>query len=242
MRLGYGPRTVLARVHLCIDGGEFWFLLGPNGTGKTTLLKALLGLLRPLAGSVQLHPEQARRDRIGYVPQHAELAPGLPTTVREFVLLGLVGISTSRRDRSNRLAWALEHVGLQGMERKDYATLSGGQCQRALVARALVRRPALLVMDEPTAGLDPAAENTLFSYIATLNQEECLTVVCVSHDLTTAARYASHVALFHERTVHTGPAREVLTHDNLARVYGVGLSVDWNFDEVPEGYPVGGIR
>ncbi len=205
LRLGYGTRTVLDRVDLRICCGDFWFLLGQNGTGKTTLLRALLGLLRPLAGEIHLHPVHARRDRLGFVPQRPELAPGLPTTVREFVQLGLVGMATTRHDRAERLAWALEHVGLQGMERHDYWSLSGGQRQRALVARALARRPALLVMDEPTAGLDPAAEESLLSYLARLNREQSLTVVCVSHDLATAARYASHVALFNQGSVHTGP-------------------------------------
>ncbi len=83
-------------------------------------------------------------------------------------------------------------------------------------------------MDEPTAGLDPAAEESLLSYLARLNREQDLTIVCVSHDLATAARYASHVALFNQGSVHAGPARDVLTRDNLAHVYGVGLSVDWN--------------
>lgn len=219
---------MLDQVQLRIYCRDFWFLLGQNGTGKTTFVRALLGLLRPLAGNIQLHSVQARRDRLGFVPQRPELAPGLPTTVREFVQLGMVGISASRHDRAERLAWALEHLGLQGTEKHDYWSLSGGLRQRALVARALVRRPALLVMDEPTAGLDPAAETALLSCLARLNREENLTLVCVSHDLATAARYASHVALFNGGTVHAGPAKEVLTRDNLAQVYGVGLSVDWN--------------
>ncbi len=232
LSLGYGPRTVLDRVELRIRCGDFWFLLGQNGTGKTTLLRALLGLLRPLAGTIQSHLVQARRDRVGFVPQRPQLSPGLPTTVREFVQLGLVGIAVSRHDRAERLGWALEHVGLQGMERHDYWSLSGGQRQRALVARALVRRPAFMVMDEPTAGLDPAAETSLLTCLERLNREQSLTVVCVSHDLAIAARYASHVALFSGGSVHAGPARDVLTPDNLAQVYGVGLSVDWNSAEI----------
>ena len=242
LRLGYGARTVLDRVELRICCGDFWFLLGQNGTGKTTLLRALLGLLRPLAGKIHLHPARARRDRLGFVPQRPELAPGLPTTVREFVQLGLVGIAVSRHDRAERLGWALEHVGLQGMERHDFWSLSGGQRQRALVARALVRRPALLVMDEPTSGLDPAAENLLLGYLARLNQEHNLTVVSVSHDLAIAARHASHVALFNEGAVHAGPARDVLTHDNLMQVYGVGLSVDWNSAESHRQSALGVVR
>ncbi|MEA3410030.1 MAG: metal ABC transporter ATP-binding protein [Pseudomonadota bacterium] len=230
LRLGYGSRPVIEAVDLRIIAGEFWFLLGQNGTGKSTLLSALLGLLRPQAGTIIRHPEFASRERIGFVPQRCGMNPNLPTTVREFVRLGLAGLRIDRKGRADRMAWALEKVGLQGHETENYWSLSGGQRQRVVVARALARRPSLLIMDEPTAGLDPAAETTLLGDIAGLNRHEGLTVICVSHDLATAARYASNVALFHGGHVQAGPAREVLTAENIARVYGVGLDVHWRND------------
>lgn len=243
LRLGYGAHTVIEAVDLRVQAGEFWFLLGQNGTGKTTLLKALLGLLLPQAGEIHMHPTLARRDRIGFVPQRCDLNASLPTTVREFVLLGLVGLRTRRKDRAERLAWSLEKVGLEGMAKKGYWSLSEGQRQRALVARALARRPAVLVMDEPTIGLDPAAETTLFEYLSAVNQDDRLTILCVSHDLATAARQGSHVALFHKAHVQAGPAREILTPTNLQRIYGVGLDVQWQTDNATSEVPIDpGIR
>ena len=219
--LGYGSGLILEAVSLTVKEGEFWFLLGQNGTGKSTLVKAILGLLQPQSGVIRLHADLKDRRQVGFVPQQPEINPTLPTTVREFVTLGLVGIHSRPRDTAQRLSWALERVGLMGMERQDYWSLSAGQRQRVLVARALARRPRLLVMDEPTAGLDPKAESTLMDYLDTLNRVEGLTIVCVSHDLTTAGRHASHIALFHGGKILAGSTEEVLTQDNLQQVYGV---------------------
>jgi len=228
LRLGYGSTTVLEDVDLRIGAGEFWFFLGQNGTGKSTLLNALMGLLRPRRGEIIGHRAHAGREHIGFVPQRCGMNPHLPTTVREFVGLGLAGLRTDRNGRTERLTGALEKVGLKGREKADYWSLSGGQRQRVVVARALARQPGVLIMDEPTAGLDPSAETSLLGDIAGLNRKEGLTVICVSHDLATAARYASHVALFHGGRVQGGPARDILNGQNIARVYGVGLDVHWS--------------
>lgn len=227
LSLGYGSTNVLRAVDLRVSQGDSWFLLGQNGTGKSTLLNAFLELVRPQAGAIWWHPDLARRDRIGFVPQRCELNPNLPTTIREFVPLGLVGVRVNRREREQRLAAALEKTGLIGLERRNFWTLSGGLQQRCILARALALQPSLLIMDEPTAGLDPAAETSLLSAIAVLNRAETLTVVCVTHDLATAARYATHVALLHDQHIQSGPARDILSAANLQRVYGVGLDVQW---------------
>ena len=136
LQLGYGGRVVLERVDLQVRSGEFWFLIGPNGQGKTTLLLGMLGRLRPAGGSLVRYGDFSRPDRIGFVPQQCSTNPTLHTTVREFVQLGLVGIHTGRAEQADRLTWALEAVGLGGMEPRDFWSLSGGQRQRALVARA----------------------------------------------------------------------------------------------------------
>ena len=219
--LGYGSGLILEAVNLSVKEGEFWFLLGQNGTGKSTLVKAILGLLQPQSGVIRLHADLKDRRQVGFVPQQPEINPTLPTTVQEFVTLGLVGIPSRPRDSAQRLSGALERVGLMGMERQDYWSLSSGQRQRVLVARALARRPRLLVMDEPTAGLDPKAESTLMGDLDTLKRVEGLTIVCVSHDPATAARHASHIALFQAGRILAGSREEVLTQDNLQQVYGV---------------------
>lgn len=224
-RLGYPGRAVLDRVDLRVRDGEFWFLLGPNGAGKSTLLKAILGGLAPIAGSVQRREDLRSASRIGFVPQRCDLNPSLPTTVREFVSLGLVGVPGARRDGRERLAWALERSGLGGMERRDYWSLSGGQRQRALLARALIRRPSLFIVDEPTSGLDPPSQDLLMNVLVDLNREQGLTILFVTHDLPLAARYASHVALFLEGGVHAGPAGAVLLPELLRRAYGLPIEL-----------------
>jgi ABC-type Mn2+/Zn2+ transport system ATPase subunit len=225
LSLGYGRRLVLRKVDLTVQAGEFWFFLGPNGEGKTTLLRAILGILRPQAGQLWIDPDLGQRHRLGFVPQRCDINPTLPTTVREFTLLGLVGLRTSPQERGERLAWALDKVGLGGLEGKDYWALSGGQRQRALVARALVRRPSVLILDEPTNGLDVATEDALLRFIADLNREAHLTVLFVTHNVAIAARYASHLAFFHGGHVVAGARQEMLSRQILQQVYGVEVDI-----------------
>jgi ABC-type Mn2+/Zn2+ transport system ATPase subunit len=225
LRLGYDGRAVLDQVDLRVRRGEFWFLIGPNGHGKTTLLLGMLGQLRLAGGCLVRQGDFARPDRIGFVPQQCSTNPTLPTTVREFVRLGLVGIRASRAERASRLLWALDQVGLGGMETRDFWSLSGGQRQRALVARALVRRPRVLVADEPTSGLDLSVETALYESLAELNRSERLTVVLVTHDLAVAARYGTHLALIHDGGVQAGTTREILQPGKLAQAYRVPIEV-----------------
>lgn len=225
LTVGYARRTVLERVTFELQKGERWFFIGPNGSGKTTLIRAILGILRPQAGELWLHPDLARREGIGFVPQRCDLNPALPTTVREFVVLGLVGVRLSMQEEAARLQWALLKVGLQGMAGRDYWSLSGGERQRALVARSLVRRPGLLILDEPTSSLDLSTEDAFLRFLADLNRDEHLTLLFVTHDIAIAARYATHLALFHSGGVESGPRHQVLTRTVLERVYGVGVEV-----------------
>ncbi len=220
--LTYGRQPVLSDVSMSIARSEFWFFLGPNGHGKTTMLRAMLGLMKPSSGNLTLGVDRAR---IGFVPQRCDLNPSLPTTVREFVSLGLVGVPGSRSDRAERLAWALDQVGLAPMTTKSYWALSGGQRQRALLARALARRPELLVLDEPTNGLDLSSESALLDALARLNRDARMTILLVTHDLPLASRYASHVALFRDGRVIAGERAVVLTSARLAETYGVSLAL-----------------
>jgi len=220
LSLGYGSVTVLHDINWEVRPGQFWVFLGQNGGGKTTFLKAVLGLLTPQAGSLWLHPDLASRERIGFVPQRCDLNQTLPTTVREFVLLGLVGIQASHMEQKERLAWALAKMNLSGLAEQSYWALSGGQRQRALVARALVRRPTLLVLDEPTNNLDPPMEDALLQLLHMLNREESLTILFVTHNVGIAAHYATHVGLLHAGTLSAGPRQHTLTVENLSLVYG----------------------
>jgi ABC-type Mn2+/Zn2+ transport system ATPase subunit len=225
LALAYGRRIVLEDVNLEIGSGQFCFFLGPNGSGKTTFIRAILGVLQPRAGMLWLHPEWSRLEQIGFVPQRCDLNPTLPTTVREFVILGLVGIRASGSEETERLEWALARVGLEGMARRNYWSLSGGQRQRVLVARALVRQPRFLILDEPTNGLDLAAEDAFLRFLADLNREERLTLLFVTHNVAIAARYATDIALFHSGTLESGTREKMLDRDTLERVYGAPVEV-----------------
>ncbi len=228
LSLAYDRRNVLENINFELRQGQFCFFLGPNGSGKTTLLRAILGVLRPRTGTLWLHSDLARRERIGFVPQRCDLNPTLPTTVREFVLLGLVGIQATTKEQADRLEWALARVGLEGMARRNYWSLSGGQRQRALVARALVRYPSLLILDEPTNGLDLSTEDMFLRFLAKLNQGENLTLLFVTHDVTIAARYATDIALFHSGTLESGAREKTLDRDTLERVYGAPVEVHYD--------------
>lgn len=225
LTLAYDGTPVLRDVTLTVHEGDFWFLLGRNGSGKTTLLHAMIGVLPPRAGTLWLAPELASRVRLGFVPQRSEVRRTVPTTVREFVLLGTVNGDPRGRSDATALEWALAHVGLAGMARRDYWSLSGGERQRALVARALVRRPSVLVLDEPTTSLDPGAERALVHLLAELNASERLTLVVVTHDLGMAARHASHLALAVDGTVRAGRREAVLAPGVLEQVFGVEVQM-----------------
>lgn len=225
LSVAYGKRTLLKDINLEVRAGEFWFFLGPNGVGKTTLLKVVLGMMRPQGGRVFSHPEFANRNSIGFVPQRCDLNPTLPTTVSEFVLMGLAGIRTDKNGRYERLSMALDKMDLKDMGKKSYWALSGGQRQRALIARALVRRPKFLIADEPTKDLDLSTANGLMEALTDLNRKENLTIIFVTHDLTLAARYCTHTALFIDGLVRTGACHVILNAEDIEKAYGVPVGI-----------------
>lgn len=193
--LARGRRIVLRGVTLHVAPGEAWLLIGPNGAGKSTLLAAALGGLRPRKGRIVRAPGLQSRRAVGFVPQRCTLDPTLPTTVSEFVELGLVGLGLARSDRRARTGAALATVGLDAHGPRPFWSHSEGQRQRILLARALARRPRYLLMDEPTASLDPAAAVRFWERVAGLRSEAELTVLCATHDLAAADRLATHAAV-----------------------------------------------
>ena len=183
----YTPgEPILTGVDLTLRAGESGCIVGPNGGGKSTLLKLILGLLQPTAGEIRLFgvPPCESRLRVGYMPQYHLLDPAFPVTVGEVVLMGrLRGGFKFRYSRADREAAdaALEELGIAELAKHSFAALSGGQRQRVLIARAIVCEPELLLLDEPTANIDPGAGERFYATLETLRKR--MTVLTVSHDL-----------------------------------------------------------
>ena len=227
---GDGVR-VLDGVNFKVREGEFLGLIGPNGGGKTTLLKLVLGLLRPAAGEVLVLERPAAelgRDRrlLGYVPQDTGIRKQFPATVMDVALMGTyssLGLFRwpGRREREAAHE-AIRRVGLEGLAEHAAGTLSGGQQQRLSIARALVAQPRLLLLDEPTSGLDTGGQAQLFALLEELRHHYKLTVVMVSHDVTALAHYADQLACLN-RTLHWHDRSELISEAVLRKVYACEL-------------------
>jgi zinc transport system ATP-binding protein len=207
-----GGRRVLRDVDLRIERGEFVAIAGPNGGGKTTLLRLALGLEQPSAGKVRLFGEPAdrlrRRSRVAYLPQRAQLAIDAPVTVREVVTAGRVARSgvVGRLHAADRAAIddAIARVGLSPHSESVVARLSGGQQQRAFIAKALAAEPELLVLDEPTAGVDADAQEALAALLERLHRELDVTILFVSHEFGAVERFVERLLLVRGEIVFDG--------------------------------------
>ncbi|MDX1676030.1 MAG: ABC transporter ATP-binding protein [Longimicrobiales bacterium] len=205
--------------------GTFTALIGPNGAGKTTMLRLLIGLNRPRSGRIRVlgRAPGSRDHRIGYVPQATGVPEGFPLTLEEVVLMGRYPrVGFGRRPGQADRAAVLEVLGrvkLAEAAGRRFSELSGGQQQRALIARALVAEPRVLLLDEPTANLDPAAQARFYDMCCNLQRTEGLTLIAASHDVEVVARHADTVLLI-DRTVRAiGAPRAVLESDQLDEVY-----------------------
>lgn len=219
--IGYGGRPLLSGIDLAVSPGDFLAVVGPNGGGKTTLLRTLLGVLPPVAG----RREQPARLRVGYVPQRDHVDTLWPLTALDVVLMGRTRLAGPGRwlgsEDRERAGAALARVGLADLAGRPFRTLSGGQRQRTLIARALAAEPELLALDEPTSGMDPAAELSAMDLLRAL-QRGGMAVVMVSHRLEVVANFARTLAFAdQERGLwRTGPLEEMLTPAGLSALYG----------------------
>jgi zinc transport system ATP-binding protein len=207
----HGP-PVLQRVDLRVEAGEFLAIAGPNGGGKTTLLRLVLGLEQPTRGTVRLFGEEAdrfgERARLGYLAQRSQLGVQAPATVREVVAAGRSPLRPFGRlgaDDREAIDEAIERVGLAGLAKRPLTRLSGGQQQRAFIAKALVAGPKLLALDEPTAGVDVAAQEALAELLGRLHGELGVTILYVSHEFGAIEHVVERLVLVRERIVFDGP-------------------------------------
>jgi ABC-type Mn2+/Zn2+ transport system ATPase subunit len=217
LSLGYDGRAVLECVSFAIERGEFVALLGPNGSGKTTILRSVLGLIPVLAGRIEYGFDRFTSPP-GYVPQGEKLNPIFPLTVLDVVLMGTYGrlapLHPVGRRQRQIAGLCLEQVGLADIARWPFWELSGGQRQRVLIARALAVEPSILMLDEPTAGVDPDAAISIMDLIAQLNRDRGLTVVLVTHQLQIVRRLAHSVVWVEDGRAHKEPAASVLVPES----------------------------
>jgi zinc transport system ATP-binding protein len=216
---GYRREAILEEVSLSIRAGDFLAVIGPNGGGKTTLVKVILGLLEPWSGEVRRHLS-ARRGAMGYVPQHAGFDPAFPMRVSDVVRTGRLGLRGplhrwSAADR-RAVAGAIERYGLERVARDPVGSLSGGQLQRTLIARAMVGEPEILFLDEPLASIDTEFRGRLVDALVEINR--AIPLVVVTHDLTPFAGVVRQIACINRRLFYH-PSGE-LSAEMLEEAYG----------------------
>jgi ABC-type Mn2+/Zn2+ transport system ATPase subunit len=222
----YGGEPVLAGIDLTVERASFLGVVGPSGSGKTTLLKVIAGVLQPAAGRVKHAPGLT----IGYVPQVESVNWHFPISVIELALMARHGhraVPWPSRDDRLRAHEVLERLGLGGLARRHISELSGGQQQRAFIARALLRGARLLLLDEPTSGIDVRTRHDIIHLLQELH-EQGLTIVLTTHDLNGVAAHLPTLVCLNRRVLALGPPREVVRPDVLERLYGAPLEVLWH--------------
>jgi len=218
----YGVVPVLEDVHLTVPAGEFLGVVGPNAGGKSTLLKLILGLLEPGAGRIRVlgRRPQAASPQVGYVPQYPAFARDFPVTVEQVVLTGRLGrgrlFGGYRAEDREMARWVMTQTEIADLAPRRIATLSGGQLQRVLVARALACEPGILILDEPTANIDMRVESDLFDLLRVLNER--MTILVVSHDVAFISAYVRRVACVN-RTLLCHPT-EAIDGQVIQDLYG----------------------
>lgn len=227
----YDYTQVLSNISLKVEQGDFLALLAPNGSGKSTMLKLILGLMRPTSGQIELFGQPAntfkKRELIGYVSQKSNsFNSGFPATVKEVVASGLTKkIGLFKRhlaDQNDKVMQALQDVGMDGFANRNIGELSGGQQQRVFIARALVAEPKLLILDEPTVGIDHENVQSFYDMLANLNEHHKMTMILVTHDVDTVSNRISHVACLNQ-TIHFHGFKndyDSLSDDQLNAWYG----------------------
>ena len=229
----YDGEPVIEDVTFALESGQFAAILGPNGGGKTTMLRLALGLAQPSRGSIALFGEPPERfrswGRVGYVPQSTEgVQSRFPATAEEVVAQGLYRgfdpVAVWRSSGRAAVIQAMETVDIADLRGRRITSLSVGQQQRVLIARALVREPELLILDEPLAGIDAAGQEQFHTLLRRLNNEQDITILLVSHDIGAVMREATSVACINRTLVFHGPTH-TLTQKELAELYGFPVDI-----------------
>ncbi len=218
----YGRTPVLIDIDLGVEKGDFLALIGPNGSGKTTLVKIMVGLLAPKSGRVELfgRPRSEFRDwdMLGYVPQNsANIDPLFPASVEEVLGMSFGANRRLLKKKGLKMGPAIEEalkaVGMEEQRRTPINSLSGGQQQRVFIARSLVTEPAILILDEPTTGVDALTQTAFYEMLNRLNKERSITIVLVTHEIGVVNRHVNKVACLNQRLIYHGSHEEFCTSE-----------------------------
>lgn len=225
LTVSYGDREALSNLSFTVDERSFVAIIGPNGSGKTSLIKTLLGVLIPMSGTVEVLGDRPRRinpERVGYVPQVKTMERTFPALALELVVSGERRAWPARvnQDERERALAVLRSVGAGHLAVRPLHSLSGGELQRVFLARSLIRRPELVMLDEPAAGIDVAGASDLYELLETYQRERNATVLMVTHDWHVAYHHATHVLLLNRKQISFGPPSAVLTEANLRQAFG----------------------
>ncbi|MFD1362542.1 metal ABC transporter ATP-binding protein [Lentibacillus salinarum] len=232
----YEKKDILHDIHFEIPRGVFMGMLGPNGGGKTTLIKLILGLLKPANGSIHLFGQPIQKfrdwDKIGFVSQKANtFNKGFPATVYEVVSMGLTGkigyLKFFTTKHKNKVLHAIEQVGMSDYAYENVGSLSGGQQQRVFIARSLVSDPELLILDEPTVGVDQENVQRFYDLLHQLNDEHHITLLLVTHDTGTMTEHATDIVCLNQTLHFHGDPDEynTLTNQDLSKFYGHPVNI-----------------
>lgn len=227
--LGYENKVVAKNLNFKIDQGDYLCVVGENGTGKSTLIKTLLGLIKPLNGEVIANVQGKNHKGVGYLPQQTQAQKDFPASVWEVVLSGVLNNDHrcpfyNKKDKAEAEK-NMEKLNILDLKKRCYRELSGGQRQRVLLARALCATDSVLILDEPVTGLDPAASMELYENIKDLNKKENVTIIMVSHDIKNALNYATHILHLEQENDFFGTVEEY-KKSNVSNMFLGGAAND----------------
>ena len=227
--LGYENKVVAKNLNFKIDQGDYLCVVGENGTGKSTLIKTLLGLIKPLNGEVIANVQGKNHKGVGYLPQQTQAQKDFPASVWEVVLSGVLNNDHrcpfyNKKDKAEAEK-NMEKLNILDLKKRCYIEWSGGQQQRVLLARALCATDSVLILDEPVTGLDPAASMELYETIKDLNKKENVTIIMVSHDIKNALNYATHILHLEQENDFFGTVEEY-KKSNVSNMFLGGAAND----------------
>jgi zinc transport system ATP-binding protein len=216
----YDSFPSLDNISFSVEKGDFLGIIGPNGAGKTTLFQCILGIMNNFSGEISLFGSNVKQNkkflqRVGYVPQKKSVEQDFPATVNEIVSLGVIG----RDIKKESVESAIEFVDLGAYRNKRIGELSEGQQQRVIIAKALVKQPELLILDEPTTGIDSAAQNKFYELLTRLNKDKGITIVWSSHDMNAVEKLASKVACIDRKLFFHGESEDFFGNEERMKSY-----------------------